>query len=676
MLTALLFALTAASLPGEELYIHAVDLESAGEYAEAAQAYMEVTRTDELLAPYAGIRAARTFRIMGDKTRAHDMLLELAADDGSWVRLAQFELGMLLMDAGHPEEAAVAFDNALSLDVDLWWMDQYRKEAATLYVEHEETRPQGMAYFRDVANNTIFIAPRLDAASLLAESPAPEDRMTAALALVRSRKYPEAAKVAATIAPAILHEPETMAQWRHLSGALLLGTDNPAKGAEILESVAEEYPESAWARIAMLHLARTLAGHGRYGDAYAVLTRLEEIYPGSDEAFQARLSIAEAYARDEKYDTAVSAYEAAIALYPDRPDTTRAQLALGNLHRTRGRIDAALASYDRLRASSRSTDARVEAAFWSAALRETAGRNEDALLDYRAASEDGITLYYGHRSEALLADKNQTATVLPVMHRVPESVVLPIPRNDENLAKPAVNDTRLERLRFFAHYGLPEAEWEMLALVRELEGESATEFYHAIGETGNAYSAMQIANARGWGANDDGTQTTSRLRVRYPRAYWETVTALSREMKVDPYLILAVARQESTYRPALTSHAGAKGVMQVMPATADWLAKVDPRVDAKDARNLNRPPHSLRLGAVYLNRMLEKYDGNVVYAAAAYNGGPGNCDKWIRRFNGASTADFIESIPFSETRNYVKRVLANYMTYYSVYPPAHSDPGD
>jgi soluble lytic murein transglycosylase len=110
--------------------------------------------------------------------------------------------------------------------------------------------------------------------------------------------------------------------------------------------------------------------------------------------------------------------------------------------------------------------------------------------------------------------------------------------------------------------------------------------------------------------------------------------------------------------------------MQVMPSTAKWLVDNDERLSPELHADLTNPMHSLRLGAFYLRRMLDRYDGNVIHALAAYNGGPGNCDKWRRNFRGSSQAEFIESIGFTETRNYVKRVLSNYMTYHSLYPPA------
>ena len=70
--------------------------------------------------------------------------------------------------------------------------------------------------------------------------------------------------------------------------------------------------------------------------------------------------------------------------------------------------------------------------------------------------------------------------------------------------------------------------------------------------------------------------------------------------------------------------------------------------------------------------MLDRSDGNVAYALASYNGGPGNCDKWVHQFGKADIETFIESIPFSETRDYVKIVLGNYAAYCSLYPSAHA----
>ncbi|HEX73202.1 MAG TPA: tail length tape measure protein, partial [Candidatus Hydrogenedentes bacterium] len=115
--------------------------------------------------------------------------------------------------------------------------------------------------------------------------------------------------------------------------------------------------------------------------------------------------------------------------------------------------------------------------------------------------------------------------------------------------------------------------------------------------------------------------------------------------------------------------AGATGVMQIMPATGRWLADVDANIPADYAGNLESARHSIRMGAFYLRRMLRRSDNNIIFALASYNAGPGNCDKWRKRFPNLGMEEFVEAIPFSETRDYVKKVLGNYAAYYSLYPP-------
>src|SRR5690606_28077995 len=193
--------------------------------------------------------------------------------------------------------------------------------------------------------------------------------------------------------------------------------------------------------------------------------------------------------------------------------------------------------------------------------------------------------------------------------------------------------------------------------------------FQAMGEAGVAYSAIQVVKALHWGLDADGRPTPERLRVLHPRAYWPEVVAISLETGVDPYLILAIAYHESTFRPALTSHAGARGLMQVMPGTAKHLMTIEPSITEETIANLDSPINSLRLGAHYLMRMLERSDSNFAFALASYNAGPGNLSKWRKARPSHDLHDFIEAIPFSETNKYVKKVLGTYAAYRSLYPP-------
>ncbi|WP_207481210.1 lytic transglycosylase domain-containing protein [Arenibaculum pallidiluteum] len=135
----------------------------------------------------------------------------------------------------------------------------------------------------------------------------------------------------------------------------------------------------------------------------------------------------------------------------------------------------------------------------------------------------------------------------------------------------------------------------------------------------------------------------------------------------DPALVHAIIRQESSFAAQARSPVGAAGLMQVMPDTAAAMAK---RIGAKhSAKALHQDPaHNLRLGSTYLADLLRQYDGSVLMAAAAYNAGPGRVRSWVNwlgdpRERSIDVADWVESIPYKETRNYVQRVLEATLVY-------------
>jgi soluble lytic murein transglycosylase len=129
--------------------------------------------------------------------------------------------------------------------------------------------------------------------------------------------------------------------------------------------------------------------------------------------------------------------------------------------------------------------------------------------------------------------------------------------------------------------------------------------------------------------------------------------------------VAALILQESTFDPDALSHAGARGLMQVIPATGRKLAR-DLRVPFRRAA-LHDPKTSLDFGTLYLRQMTDRYEGRVERVLASYNAGPHRVDAWTALHPGQSAEEFVESIPFSETRNYVMIILANREQYRRLY---------
>lgn len=138
------------------------------------------------------------------------------------------------------------------------------------------------------------------------------------------------------------------------------------------------------------------------------------------------------------------------------------------------------------------------------------------------------------------------------------------------------------------------------------------------------------------------------------------------EAKIDPMLAHALIKQESRYQKEIVSKVGAIGLMQLMPYTAKIVARTIgeriPRVE--DLRN---PEVNIKLGVAYMEEVFGSFNNNMIFAIASYNAGPAAVRRWDRKFKGKDYDLFIEEIPYNETRNYVKKVLANYWIYQELY---------
>lgn len=158
-----------------------------------------------------------------------------------------------------------------------------------------------------------------------------------------------------------------------------------------------------------------------------------------------------------------------------------------------------------------------------------------------------------------------------------------------------------------------------------------------------------------------------RWHVAYPAAFSQTVNAAAREMSrrrsgsVAPELVAALMREESGFRPKIVSWAGAVGLMQLMPATAEGLASV---VDGEvTPERLENPRVNVRIGTAYLASLAGRFDNHPAAIVAAYNAGGGAVSNWLGAGHPARVDLWVESIPYRQTRHYVKRLLGSYAAY-------------
>ncbi|RLK50343.1 soluble lytic murein transglycosylase [Alkalispirillum mobile] len=245
--------------------------------------------------------------------------------------------------------------------------------------------------------------------------------------------------------------------------------------------------------------------------------------------------------------------------------------------------------------------------------------------------------YYGF----LAADHALDGYAMPADARQPASSE----REREALAA----RTGVARAHEFFRLGMwPEArrEWQaQLSGATAEEREAAAELAHDWG-----WHDRAIFTAHHAGLHHD-------VALRFPTPFRDQVEHHARQAGLDPAFVFAIIRKESAFMTDARSHAGALGLMQVMPGTGREVARRQGR-PLGSTYSLLDPDTSLRIGTAYLAEMMDRYEGNAVLAAAAYNAGPRHVDRWLEASGDAPADVWVERITFRETRGYVKDVLA------------------
>ena len=154
----------------------------------------------------------------------------------------------------------------------------------------------------------------------------------------------------------------------------------------------------------------------------------------------------------------------------------------------------------------------------------------------------------------------------------------------------------------------------------------------------------------------------------YPKTFWDHITPHATRHGLSPYLVLSLIRQESAFNPHAFSHAGARGLMQLIPSTARIVAR-QTWGRRFNLHMLFEPQANIQLGTSYFSHQLQQFDRNPVFALAAYNAGPHRVEEWRQRWPDLPMDEFIEQIPFTETRLYVKLILRNLLIYEYLYHP-------
>ena len=308
------------------------------------------------------------------------------------------------------------------------------------------------------------------------------------------------------------------------------------------------------------------------------------------------------------------------------------------------------------------------ARYWHARTLGRMGQEDEAQTWYRHVAAEWPMTYYGQLSQARLrlpinVEDNQRAQWAERAMALPASSGL---RANVHFQK--ANALSLMGLR-------EEAVGELLAVKTRYRGQPRSLYAVArqLAEFGAYDAAVTIAiqNFRDALQRHRVSPDSPLWRVTYPAGYVQAIRD-SAASHVDPFLVAGLIREESLYDPRALSPVGAVGLMQLMPKTANRVAH-RLGLGSVDRNALFDSALNVRLGAYHVVELLDAYQGNPLYAIAAYNAGRKAVRRWIGKFGGRDTDEFVELISYKETRRYVKRVITSYRIYRYLYATACSD---
>ena len=407
---------------------------------------------------------------------------------------------------------------------------------------------------------------------------------------------------------------------------------------------------------ALYQLGRCSVKRGRDVEAVGRFMKFADQYPGAADAAEAMWNAAMAWERQNRYDRSRELFLKLAARYPSTDFADKGRWRAGYALFRRAKYKEATESFLELADKTGQAYMRDQGLYWAGKSLAAMGSDKDAQALWQRAAEGFPLSYYSSRARSLLKSPP------------PETGLARLEHVDAN------PDYRLSRsmekgdaLASIGDYDAAESEYRRAEWLHRDDLFALADLqqrYERLGAMNRAlrlsYRMMEVERNRG-----ESITLTSFKRL-YPTYYWGEISRMADKQKVDPNLVLAIIRQESSFNEEAVSPVGARGLMQVMPATGRHLAR-KMRIRNFSTDDLWNPHTSIQMGTIHLSDHLKKFneddDRGLSLALSAYNAGVRVARRWDSRFKGQDVDEFVESIPYRETRNYVKLVYRNYKVY-------------
>ena len=373
---------------------------------------------------------------------------------------------------------------------------------------------------------------------------------------------------------------------------------------------------------------------------------------------------------NQRYLKAIEYYEKLLDKYNWGHLTPSAQFKIPWLRRQHGQLEEARVGFEKLlkytnpkkfrnpnNGFQKPDDFRPAALYWLAVTERQLNHHESRVVFLKRLIEQFPMDFY-----AMVARVEMSMQPLTFLES--QSIQKSSPRK---WGLGDVNRKRINRAEKLISIGFLEMGMKELSLISQKHVNQ--EFSYYLAQLYKRAGGYQRAIRLSWGIssnNDHDSLSPSLIEILFPKPYIEKAIQESSQYKLSPYLVLGLMRQESAFNKRVVSSANAIGLMQLLPSTATRVAR---SIGTKlpNQNDLKKSEVNIQLGVKYLSGLLNDFEDNIIFALASYNAGPGKVKQWMEIRSHLKPLEFMESIPYKETRNYVKKVLRNYVIYKTLY---------
>jgi soluble lytic murein transglycosylase len=427
---------------------------------------------------------------------------------------------------------------------------------------------------------------------------------------------------------------------------------------ETLDRIPDSNDETGARR---LYLLMELARNRDDGDTQrGMVEQMETRFPTSEWLNEALYSSGNMYLLRKDYPHAIEYYGEVAKRFPRSSYAPSAHWRAAWFNYRLGQYSEAARLIDEQIAIYHGGKEIPSALYWRGRVYQDQERKpEMAAVYYRTVARVYRHYYYAAMAQQRLAELGSVtpASVASLDAMQPAA----IPTLTDDIPE---DDPHVVRARLLANAGLNEyiapeiqaadgsSEWGALAEAK---------IYASYGENWRAMRSMKRAIPFYTSAPIDALPMEY-WRILFPQAYWPTIQSESEKNGLDPYMVAALIRQETEFNPEAISNKSAYGLMQLLPSVGKSMAKEE-GIRRFETNDLLNPNINIRLGTRYLKQTLDKFDGRPEYTFAAYNAGDNRVTDWQAIGNYRGIDEFVESIPFTETREYVQAIIRNEQIY-------------